>query len=379
MKNSFYFYLLLLYNYLDMAKLTLKEAWTNIKSQIVKPHIRQEAFLFFSAIIFTFAMLMVTIVNFINDVTPLKWLTLGYFIALFAMEIVEFIIFSFYKRPKLWPFVILTFSLSFSMAMHYLFLAPCDTLYLFWICLVPVMYFICFGNKHGFLPSLVLFIIFCLVFFVPALNNLTRAGREGGDDHIMHKVFFILYYVACCFLGMMLSLVNNTIIKKLDVVKDSYYEDANTDVVTGLRNQAFFLSYINRIPQKCKVGETIGLMFIDIDDFKIYNDKYGHTIGNEVLVEVANRLNQVPHDLLVRWGGDEFAIVERNLTRDEFIAKANFLLKSVEGIHNGVTISIGLAFYVIDENFNFEKIFNEADMQAIRAKGKGKNCVVINN
>ena len=54
-------------------------------------------------------------------------------------------------------------------------------------------------------------------------------------------------------------------------------------------------------------------------------------------------------------------------------------LKSVEGIHNGVTISIGLAFYVIDENFNFEKIFNEADMQAIRAKGKGKNCVVINN
>ena len=96
-----------------------------------------------------------------------------------------------------------------------------------------------------------------------------------------------------------------------------------------------------------------------------------------MLVEVANRLNQVPHDLIVRWGGDEFAIIERNLGRDEFIAKANFLLKSVEGIHNGVTISIGLAYYTIDENFNFDKVFNEADMQAIRAKGKGKNCIVI--
>ena len=363
-----------------MARVTLKQAWNNIKAQIVKPHIRMEAFLFLSAVIFSFAMLMATIVNFLdNDVGSLKWFTLGYFIAMFIMEVVEFIIFSKLKYPKLWPFVILTFALPFSMAMHYLFMAPCDTFYLFWICLIPVMYFVCFGNRNGFIPSLVLFIIFCLFFFIPGLKQLTRAANEGGDEHIKHQVFFILYYIACSFLGMMLSLVNNTIIKKLDVVKDTYYEDANTDVVTGLRNQAFFLSYVNRIPQKCKIGETIGLMFIDIDDFKLYNDKYGHAIGNQVLVEVANRLNQVPHDLIVRWGGDEFAIVERNLTRDEFIAKANFLLKSVEGIHNGVTISIGLAFYTIDENFNFDKLFNEADMQAIRAKGKGKNCVIINN
>ena len=369
----------MLYNYFDMSKLPLKQAWESIKSQIVKPHIRQEAFLFFACIIFTFAMLMATIVNFFNEVSPLKWLTFGYFIALFVLEVIEFIVFSKYKKPVLWPFIVLTFALSFSMALHYLFLAPCDTLYLFWICLIPIMYFVCFGNKHGALPAVLLFVIFVLVFYVPALNQLTRAGKEAHDDHSMHKLFFTIYYVACCFVGMALSFVSNTIINKLDVVKDTYYQDANTDIVTGLRNQAFFLTYVNKLPSKCKEGETIGLMFIDIDDFKLYNDKYGHTIGNEVLVEVANRLNQVPHDLIVRWGGDEFAIVERNLTRDEFIAKANFLLKSVEGIHNGVTISIGLAFYTIDENFNFEKIFNEADMQAIRAKGKGKNCVVINN
>ena len=118
-------------------------------------------------------------------------------------------------------------------------------------------------------------------------------------------------------------------------------------------------------------------MFIDIDDFKLYNDKYGHTVGNEVLIGVANKLNEVPHALSVRWGGDEFAIVERNLTRDEFIAKANYLLKSVEGLPHKVTISIGLSYYVVGEDFEFQKIFNEADLQAIRAKGKGKNCIVI--
>ena len=64
-------------------------------------------------------------------------------------------------------------------------------------------------------------------------------------------------------------------------------------------------------------------------------------------------------------------------TENELIAKANYLLKSVEGLGKGITISIGLAYYVIDENFNFDVLFNEADMQAIRAKGKGKNCIII--
>ena len=360
-----------------MARMSLKEAWNNIKAQIVKPHIRQEAFLFFAVVIFTFAMLMATVVNFVNDVVSLKWITFGYFFGFLALEIVEFIILSTHKKPNLWPFIIVTIALCFSIPLFYLFLAPCDTLYLFWICLIPIVSIVCFGNKRGLILSIVLFTIFCLFFFVPSLNAFTRAAKEDAGDHTMHKVFFVLYYVACCFVGVALAFVNNTIIKKLDIVKDIYYEDANTDVVTGLRNQAFFLSYVNRIPQRSKPGDTIGLMFIDIDDFKAYNDKYGHTVGNQVLVEVANRLNQVPHDLIVRWGGDEFAIIERNLGRDEFIAKANFLLKSVEGIHNGVTISIGLAYYVIDENFNFDKVFNEADMQAIRAKGKGKNCIVI--
>ncbi len=360
-----------------MEKVSIKETWNNMKDQIVKPHIRQEAFLFFAVLIYAFSVLVATIINFINDIAPLKWITLAHLIALFAMEVVEFIVFSKCKKPTLWPFIVLTLVFGFSIPLCYLFLAPFDSLYLFWIYLIPIVYFACFGNKRGLIPSAILFAIFCLFLFIPGLNKLTVGGKEPQDGYDLEKVFFVLYYVVCCFTGVILSLAYNTIVKKLDVVKDIYYQEANTDVVTGLRNQAFFLSYVNKIRQKSKIGDTIGLMFIDIDDFKVYNDKYGHIVGNQVLVEVANRLNQVPHDLIVRWGGDEFAIIEKNLGRDEFIAKANFLLKSVEGIHNGVTISIGLSYYTIDENFDFDKVFNEADMQAIRAKGKGKNCIVI--
>ena len=181
----------------------------------------------------------------------------------------------------------------------------------------------------------------------------------------------------CSSIGVALGLMNMNTISKLDKLKDTYYQDANTDSLTGLRNQAYYLTYVNNLPSVVKEGDTIGLMFIDIDDFKLYNDKYGHTVGNEVLISVANKLNEIPHALCVRWGGDEFAIVERNITKDEFIAKANYLLKSVAGLASGVTISIGLAYFVVNDTFNFQKIFNEADMQAIRAKGKGKNCIVI--
>ena len=214
-----------------------------------------------------------------------------------------------------------------------------------------------------------------LFFYVPVFSQFTNL--VGSEDSWNLKSFFIIYYVLFSSIGVALSCLNISIIRRLDELKNIYYEDANTDSLTGLRNQAYYLTYVNGLPTVVKEGDTIGLMFIDIDDFKLYNDKYGHTIGNDVLVSVANKLNEVPHALCVRWGGDEFAIVERNITRDEFIAKANYLSKSVAGLPSGVTISIGLAYFVVDDNFNFQKVFKEADMQAIRAKGKGKNCIVI--
>ena len=218
-------------------------------------------------------------------------------------------------------------------------------------------------------------LIIALIFYVPGLYQFTKT--ENIEQHWLMKVFFIIHFVVSFLIGILLAFINRTTIQKLEILKDLYYDEANTDSLTGLKNQAYYLTYVNNLPNVVKEGDTIGLMFIDIDDFKLYNDKYGHTVGNEVLVGVANKLNEVPHALIVRWGGDEFAIVERNISRDEFIAKANYLLKSVEGLPQGVTISIGLAHYKVDDNFNFQKIFNEADMQAIRAKGKGKNCIVI--
>ena len=358
-----------------MGKISIKEKWSKLTSQLIDPKVRGKTFVFLSTFIFTFIALGCTIVNFINQERLLGFITLGCFIAFFILEILQGIIFT---RNKDFKSIYLSLPVSIvlgGMIASYLFFAPAKSIYIYWICIVPICMFLTFGIKRGIIWSSILFAFILLIFYVPPIYQLTRT--ENTLDHWTMKAFFVIYYVMCSSIGVALAYINIMIIKKLDVLKESYYQDANTDSLTGLRNQAYYLTYINGLHEIVKKGDTIGLMFIDIDDFKLYNDKYGHTVGNEVLVGVANKLSEVPHALCVRWGGDEFAIVEKNLTRDEFIAKANYLLKSVEALPHSVTISIGLAHYTVGDDFDFQKIFNEADMQAIRAKGKGKNCVII--
>ena len=358
-----------------MGKGNFKKSWAKITAQLIDSKVRGKAFVFLSTMIFTYAALGCSIVNFITKENLLGFITLGCFVAFLTMEILQAIIFTKYKDVKS---AYLSVPVSITLGVFiaaYLFFAPPMAMYFFWIAIVPICIYLTFGIKRGIIWSSILFVSILLVFYVPPIYQLTRT--ENIQEHWLMKAFFLVYYVMCSSVGVALAYINLVTIKKLDELREIYYQDANTDSLTGLRNQAYYLTYVNNLHTIVEKGETIGLMFIDIDDFKLYNDKYGHTVGNEVLIGVAKKLNEIPHTLCVRWGGDEFAIVERNLTKDEFVAKANYLLKSVEALPHHVTISIGLAYYVVGDDFDFQKIFNEADLQAIRAKGKGKNCVVF--
>ena len=360
-----------------MAKISLRKIWSNITTQLINKKNRSRSFIFLTSFIFSYISLGGTIANFLTDAKPLCYFSLGAFVLFDVLIAAELIYFHKNKKGSDMVVTIPMLILIGALVISYLFLAPARSFYIYWICVIPICFFLTFGMLKGVVGSTILFAITLAMFYIPPFYQATLHWTNTADE-LKIKGFFILYYVMCSSIGVALGMINANTINRLDKLKDTYYEDANTDSLTGLRNQAYYLTYVNNLPNIVKEGDTIGLMFIDIDDFKLYNDKFGHTTGNDVLVSVANKLNEVPHALIVRWGGDEFAIVERNLTKDEFVAKANYLLKSVAGLPSGVTISIGLAYFVVDDNFNFQKIFNEADMQAIRAKGKGKNCIVIN-
>jgi diguanylate cyclase (GGDEF)-like protein len=130
---------------------------------------------------------------------------------------------------------------------------------------------------------------------------------------------------------------------------------AMTDHLTGLANRAQFERTLNsEIAHTQRTGESFSILFMDLDGFKIINDKFGHAAGDQVLIEVANRMNnQVrAEDLLARFGGDEFGVFMRKSSNISPESLAKRIINEVSApitLSNGqlvnVGISVGIATY----------------------------------
>ncbi|HHT97887.1 MAG TPA: diguanylate cyclase [Clostridiales bacterium] len=128
------------------------------------------------------------------------------------------------------------------------------------------------------------------------------------------------------------------------------------------------------------------VIFVDFDDFKNINDKYGHIKGDQVLKEVTNTLKEtlVEGEMIGRIGGDEFVVFIGNIGEDDVIKKSDIIINSVNGIYEigkesiPVSVSMGVSIYPEDGN-NYEKLLIKADEALYIAKGRGKLCYHICN
>ncbi len=128
---------------------------------------------------------------------------------------------------------------------------------------------------------------------------------------------------------------------------------ARTDLLTGLPNRAGLRERLDRALSRLHRHQGhVGVLFVDADDFKSLNDRYGHGVGDLVLVELARRLTEVmrPNDTLLRLGGDEFVVVCEDLTApgDADLVAARMLMATsgtwaVAGQQLGLDLSIGVA------------------------------------
>ncbi|MEU4694017.1 GGDEF domain-containing protein [Actinoplanes sp. NPDC023714] len=101
---------------------------------------------------------------------------------------------------------------------------------------------------------------------------------------------------------------NARLLTERDALAERLHTMAFTDSLTGARNRAFFLDALSSALES---GADVGVMLVDLDDFKPVNDRFGHAAGDAVLVEAARRLRECVRDagLVARLGGDEFAIL----------------------------------------------------------------------
>lgn len=161
---------------------------------------------------------------------------------------------------------------------------------------------------------------------------------------------------------------------------------ARCDALTGLTNRASFIARL-KSPVMSTSGGLTGILYVDLDHFKVVNDRYGHGTGDEVLVEAARRMSAAVResDLLARLGGDEFAVLCLGIAGiDEAIVVAERLLAvlskpiDVDGLCVTVSASIGIAVTagsgdLDSDGLAFDALLDQADQAMYTAKASGRN------
>jgi diguanylate cyclase (GGDEF)-like protein/PAS domain S-box-containing protein len=161
------------------------------------------------------------------------------------------------------------------------------------------------------------------------------------------------------------------------------------DALTGLPNRLSFVDALTDALRRATVsGSPVGILFLDLDHFKLINDSLGHHAGDALLRAVAPRLRAHlrPGDVVARFGGDEFGILIDRLADDsEAIAIADRVAAafahpfSIDGVEHFVSASIGVAVaHATERAVNAELLIRDADAAMYRAKESGRaRCVMF--
>jgi len=172
-------------------------------------------------------------------------------------------------------------------------------------------------------------------------------------------------------------------LKQRDAFEFQLQNSANTDSLTGVSNRLALDVYLKNIATQMERFQELTLIMVDIDNFKYVNDRFGHILGDSVIVEIARCLkaNIAQSDLIVRFGGDEFLILIDRIQWDWALQISESILADVSRLsfnssmsteQLNVSVSIGVATGAE----SWEALFTRADASLFKAKAQGRNKVV---
>lgn len=151
---------------------------------------------------------------------------------------------------------------------------------------------------------------------------------------------------------------------------------ANTDSLTGILNRrALYRRGEIEIERTIRYKKPLSVIMMDVDNFKKFNDKFGHQIGDDILIEITESINIElrKFDLFGRFGGDEFVIVLPETAIDYAVtvgdrisSLAKNIIRNVNGVEVPISISVGVAEF--DQKDTFSTLVNRADTALLKAK-----------
>ena len=186
------------------------------------------------------------------------------------------------------------------------------------------------------------------------------------------------YYFSFDTFKLFLSLIHHSTLAFINtVLREELEKMVITDHLTRLYSRNYLDEKIHASMQEDGGGTFI---IIDIDNFKSVNDTYGHQIGDEVIIQVADIIKSSIRgsDIGARWGGEEMAIYLPRVPLETGIQIAERLVNKVRETSNPtVTISCGVSHWEKEDSDSYVSLFKRADKALYTAKGTGKNKVVI--
>ena len=218
--------------------------------------------------------------------------------------------------------------------------------------------------------------------YIPELN-LYLLVEAKVDDFIKDvKNIFYVNLVISLFITIIITIILIFLIKNYNK-KLEYL--ASNDILTNMNNRRVFEDkFKNQILLHQRNKRPLCFVFLDVDNFKMINDKYGHSIGDKVLVRISTILkeNIRKTDLVSRWGGEEFVIAYIDSSLEDstlvtekirYLIESDFMLKDLS--KSVVTASFGLTQLKEDDNMNV--IITRSDKEMYKAKELGKNRVNV--
>jgi diguanylate cyclase (GGDEF)-like protein len=158
---------------------------------------------------------------------------------------------------------------------------------------------------------------------------------------------------------------------------------ASTDALTGLPNRRYFDEFCALLARRRRAEDAIGILMVDIDRFKSLNDNHGHAVGDEVLRAVAGAIASAVRedDVPARFGGEEFAVLLRNPSREEAVEVGERVREAVGRLDlsrfgvAAASVSVGVAVAAVPDQ-PIDDLVELADRALYDAKRRGRDRVV---
>ncbi len=222
-------------------------------------------------------------------------------------------------------------------------------------------------------------------------EDLARGIEVGGDDYLMKPISEVVLKAKIRAMYRLVEMQRSlvTLTQELNAANVKLQRLSATDGLTGISNRRMYDELAPREWRRCeRVSKPVALVMIDVDFFKLFNDKYGHQAGDECLRRVADQVGKAAPratDLAARYGGEEFVLVLGETDADGAKWIANRLRQQVSELNiphyatesRHVTISCGVAAVVPSGNVSLEVLLKSADYALYQAKKSGRDRVEI--